>query len=158
MFIKSEGGVGFKREGRKKRKEVCRLLKEGTSRSCRFACVAFNVYRYMFGRVLNRGFVNPRVQCRRDSLHEILLNSLNRSEGSQRAPREGESLVVRVNVNGYRSILNASDADRKAETLFNSLNRSKDSQRASCGGKSLIVRVNSYRSILNAYDTGKEAI
>jgi hypothetical protein len=69
MFVESEGGVGFEREG------VCRLLDEGTSRSCRFAYVAFGVYRYMFGRVLNRGFVNPRVQCRRDSLHETLLSS-----------------------------------------------------------------------------------
>jgi hypothetical protein len=158
MFIESEGGVGFKRGGRRKRKEVCRLLKEETSRSCRFACVAFNVYRYMFGRVLNRGFVNPRVQCRRDSLHETFLNSLNKSEGSQRASRGGESLVVRVNVNGYRSILNTSDAGIEAETLFNSLNRSKGFQRALCEGESLIVRVNGYRSILDAYDTGKEAI
>jgi hypothetical protein len=95
---------------------MCRLLDEGTSRSCRFACVAFGVLRYMFGRVLNRGFVNPRVQCRRDSLHETLLNSSDRSKGSQRAPRGGESLVVRVDVNGYRSILDASDAGREAET------------------------------------------
>jgi hypothetical protein len=89
---------------------VCRLLKEGTLRSCRFACVTFNVYKYMFGRVLNRGFVNPRVRCRRDSLHETLLSSLNRSKGSQRASCGGESLIVRVD--GYRSILNASDTGR----------------------------------------------
>jgi hypothetical protein len=112
----------------------------------------------MFGRVLNRGFVNPRVQCRRDSLHETLLSSLDRSEGSQRAPRGGESLVVRVDVNGYRSILDASDAGREAETLLGSLNRSEGSQRALCGGESLVVRVNGYRSILDAYDTGREAI
>jgi hypothetical protein len=93
---------------------VCRLLEERISRSCRFACVAFSVYRYMFGRVLNREFMNPRVQCRRDSLHETFLSSLNRYEGSQRASRGGESLVVRVN--GYRSILNAYNAGREAET------------------------------------------
>jgi hypothetical protein len=137
---------------------VCRLLDKGTSRSCRFACVAFGVHRYMFGRVLNRGFVNPRVRCRRDSLHETFLSSLDRSEGSQRAPRGGESLVVRVDVNGYRSILNASDAGREAETFLGSLNRSEGSQRALCGGESLVVRVNGYRSILNEYDTGREAI
>jgi hypothetical protein len=79
MFIESKGGVGFKKKGR--REEVCRLLDKRISRSCRFACVAFDVHRYMFGRVLNRGFVNPRVQCKRDSLHKNLLNSLNRSEG-----------------------------------------------------------------------------
>jgi hypothetical protein len=158
MFIESEGGVGFKRGERRKRKEVCRLLKEETSRSCRFACVAFSVYRYMFGRVLNRGFVNPRVQCRRDSLHKTLLSSSDRSEGSQRAPREGESLIVRVNVDGYRSILNASDAGREAETLLNSLNRSEGSQLALYGGESLVVRVNGHRSILNAYNAGREAI
>jgi hypothetical protein len=105
---------------------VCQLLEEGTSRSCRFAYIAFGVHRYIFGRVLNRGFVNPRVQCRRDSLHETLLSSLDRSKGSQRAPRGGESLVVRVNVNGYR-ILDASDAGREAETLLSSLDRSKGS-------------------------------
>jgi hypothetical protein len=127
MFVESEGGVGFKRGKRRKREEVCRLLKERTSRSYRFACVAFSVYRYMFGRVLNRGFVNPRVQCRRDSLHETLLSSLNKSEGSQRASRGGESLVVRVNVNGYRSILNASNAGRETETFLGSLNRSEGS-------------------------------
>jgi hypothetical protein len=96
---------------------VCRSLEEGTSRSCRFACVAFGVHRYMFGRVLNRGFVNPRVRCRRvrcrrDSLHETLLSSSDRSEGSQRAPCGGESLVVRVD--GCRSILDAYDAGREA--------------------------------------------
>jgi hypothetical protein len=37
---------------------------------------------YMFGRVLNRGFMNPRVQCRRDSLHETFLSSSDRSKGS----------------------------------------------------------------------------
>jgi hypothetical protein len=116
MFVESEGGVGFEREGRRRREEVCRLLEERISRSCQFACVAFGVHRYMFGRVLNRGFVNPRVQCRRDSLHETLLNSSDRSEGSQRAPRGGESLVVRVDVDGYRSILDAYDAGREAET------------------------------------------
>jgi hypothetical protein len=67
----------------------------------------------MFGRVLNRGFVNPRVRCRRDLLHETLLSSLNRSKGSQRALCGGESLIVRIN--GYRSILNAYDAGREAE-------------------------------------------
>jgi hypothetical protein len=112
----------------------------------------------MFGRVLNRGFVNPRVQCRRDSLHKTFLSSLDRSKGSQRAPREDESLVVRVDVNGYRSILDASDAGRETETLFSSLNRSEGFQRALYGGESLVVRVNGYYSILDAYDTGKEAI
>jgi hypothetical protein len=67
--------------------------------------------------------VNPRVQCRRDSLYETLLSSSNRSEGSQRASRGGESLVVRVN--GYRSILNAYDAGKEAETFLGSLNRFK---------------------------------
>jgi hypothetical protein len=70
----------------------------------------------MFGRVLNRGFVNPRVQCRRDSLHETLLSSLNRSESSQRASRGGESLVVRVN--GYRSILDAYDTGKEAIWIY----------------------------------------
>jgi hypothetical protein len=42
---------------------------------------------------------------------ESLLNSLNRSEGSQRALYKGESLIARVN--GYRSILNAYDAGRE---------------------------------------------
>jgi hypothetical protein len=74
----------------------------------------FGVYRYMFGRVLNRGFVNPRVRCRRDSLHETFLSSLDRSEGSQRVLCEGESLVVRVD--GYRSILDAYNAGREAAT------------------------------------------
>jgi hypothetical protein len=58
--------------------------------------------------------VNPRVQCKRDSLHETFLSSLNRSKGSQRAPRGGESLVVRVD--GYRNILDAYDAGKEAET------------------------------------------
>jgi hypothetical protein len=48
----------------------------------------------------------------RDSLHKTLLNFLNRSEGSQRALCEGESLIVRVN--DYRSILNAYDAGKEA--------------------------------------------
>jgi hypothetical protein len=57
--------------------------------------------------------VNPRVQCyTRDSLRETLLSSSDRSEGSQRAPCGGESLVVRVD--GYRSILDAYDAGREA--------------------------------------------
>jgi hypothetical protein len=113
MFIESERGVGF--EKREKRTEkICRLLKEETSRSYRFACVAFSVHRYIFGRVLNREFVNPRVQCRRDSLHETFLSSLNKSEGFQRASREDKSLVVRVD--GYRSIFDAYDADIEAET------------------------------------------
>jgi hypothetical protein len=106
--------------------------------------------------------VNPRVRCRRvrcrrDSLHETLLNSLNRSEGSQQAPCGGESLVVRVG--GCRSILNAYDAGKEAETLLSSSDdRSEGSQRAPCGGESLVVRVNGYRSILDAYDAGREAI
>jgi hypothetical protein len=117
----------------------------------------FGVHRYMFGRVLNRGFVNPRVQRgTRDSLHKTLLSSLDRSKGSQRAPRKDESLVVRVN--GCRSILNVSNAGREAETFFSSLNRPKGFQRALCGGKSLVIRVNGYYGILNAYNTGKEAI
>jgi hypothetical protein len=112
----------------------------------------------MFGRVLNRGFVNPRVRCKRDSLHKTLLSSSDRSEGSQRALCGGESLVVRVDVNGYRSILNAYDAGKEAETFLSSLNRSEGSQRALYGGESLIVRVNGHRSILNAYNAGKKAI
>jgi hypothetical protein len=115
MFIESEGGVGFKRGGRR-REEMCRSLKERTSRSCRFACVVFGVHKYMFGRVLNREFVNPRVKCRRDSLHKTLLSSSDRSEGSQRAPCEGESLVVRVD--DYRSILNAYDAGREIIWIY----------------------------------------
>jgi hypothetical protein len=67
-------------------------------------------------------------------------------------------LVVRVNVNGYRSILNASDAGKKAETFLNSLNKSKGFQRALYESESFIVRVNSYRSIFNTYDTNKEII
>jgi hypothetical protein len=55
--------------------------------------------------------VNPRVQ-HAHSLRETLLSFLDRSKGSQRAPRGGESLVVRVN--GYRSILNAYDAGKEA--------------------------------------------
>jgi hypothetical protein len=140
---------------------MCQSLEERTSRSCRFVCVAFSVYKYMFGRVLNREFMNPRVRCRRvrckrDLLYKTLLSSLNRSEGSQRALCEGENLVVRVN--GYRSILNAYDAGKEAETFLNSLNRSEGSQRALYKGKSLIVRVNGCRNILNAYDVGKKVI
>jgi hypothetical protein len=101
--------------------------------------------------------VNPRVRCKRDSLHKTLSSS-DKSEGSQRALCGGESLVVRVNVNGYRSILNAYDAGKKAETFLSSLNRSEGSQRALYGGESLIVRVNGHRSILNAYNAGKKAI
>jgi hypothetical protein len=78
------------------------------------------------------------------------------SKGSQRAPREGKSLVVRVN--GYRNIFNASDAGKEAETFLSSLNRSKGSQRVPREDKSLVARVNGYRSILNAYDAGREAI
>jgi hypothetical protein len=138
---------------------VCRLLDEETSRSCRFVCVTFGVHRYIFGRVLNRGFVNPRVQCStHDSLHETFLSSSDRSEGSQRAPRGGESLVVRVRVDGYRSILDAYDAGKEAETLLSSSDRSEGSQWAPCGGESLVVRVDGYRSILDAYDAGREAI
>jgi hypothetical protein len=132
------------------------IIKERILRSCRFACVAFGVHRYMFGRVLNREFVNPRVQCRRDSLHKTFLSSSDRSKGSQRASRGGESLIVRVN--GCRSILNASDAGREAKTFLNSLNRSEGSQRALYRGESLIIRVNGYYSILNAYNTDKKAI
>jgi hypothetical protein len=44
------------------------------------------------------------------------------------------------------------------KTLLSSLNRSEGSQRALYKGESLVVRVkNNYRSILNAYDAGKEA-
>jgi hypothetical protein len=89
-------------------------------------------------------------------LHETFLNSLNRSEGSQRVSYEDESLIVRID--GYRSILNAYDAGREAETFLNFLNRSKGSQRALCEGESFVVRVNGYRSILNAYDAGREII
>jgi hypothetical protein len=110
MFIESKGASDLKKKEGKKR--VCRLLNKGTSRSCRFACIAFNVYRYMFGRVLNRGFMNPHVQySTRDSLHETLFNSLNKSKGSQRAPCGGESFIVRVD--GFRSILNAYDAGKE---------------------------------------------
>jgi hypothetical protein len=66
----------------------------------------------------------------RDSLHKTLLNSLNKSEGSQRASRGGESFVVRVN--SYRSILNAYNAGREAEIFLSSLNRSEGSQRVLC--------------------------
>jgi hypothetical protein len=105
--------------------------------------------------------MNPRVRCRRvrcrhDSLHETLLSSLNKSEGSQRALCGGESLIVRVD--GCRNILDVYNAGREAETFLSSLNRSKGSQRALCGGESLVVRVNGYYSILDAYDAGKEAI
>jgi hypothetical protein len=55
--------------------------------------------------------VNPRVQ-HAYSLRKTLLSSSDRSEGSQRAPRGGESLVVLVD--GYRSILDAYDAGREA--------------------------------------------
>jgi hypothetical protein len=43
-------------------------------------------------------------------------------------------------------------------TLLSSSDRSEGSQRAPCGGESPVVRVDSYRSILNAYDAGREAI
>jgi hypothetical protein len=66
--------------------------------------------------------MNP-ARSTRDSLHKTLLNSLNRSKGSQRAPRGGESLIIHVN--GYRSILNAYNAGKKAEIFLSSLNRSK---------------------------------
>jgi hypothetical protein len=56
--------------------------------------------------------VNPRVQHTRDSLHETLLNSLNKSEGSQRASRRDESLIAHVN--GYHSVFNAYDTGKKA--------------------------------------------
>jgi hypothetical protein len=88
--------------------------------------------------------------------HETLLNSLDRSEGSQRASRGGESLVAHVD--GYRSVLNAYDTGKEAKTLLSSLNRSEGSQRVLRGGESLVVRVNGYRSILNTYDAGREAI
>jgi hypothetical protein len=96
------------------------------------------------------------VQCRRDSLHETFLSSSDRSEGSQRVSRGDKSLVVRVN--GYYSILNASDAGKKAETFLNSLNKSEGSQRVLYKDESLIVRVNGYRNILNAYDISKKVI
>jgi hypothetical protein len=51
-----------------------------------------------------------------------------------------------------------STRDSLHETLLSSLNRSEGSQRALCGGESLVVRVNGFRSILNAYDAGKETI
>jgi hypothetical protein len=86
----------------------------------------------------------------------FLALQINRSEGSQRAPRGGESLVIRVK-NNYRSILNAYDAGREAETLLSSLDRSKGSQRVPRGGESLVARVASNYSILNAYDAGREA-
>jgi uncharacterized protein YktA (UPF0223 family) len=91
-----------------------------------------------------------------DSLRETLLNSSDRSEGSQRASRGGESLVAYIN--GYRSVLNAYDTGKEAETFLNSLNRFKSLQWALRGGKSLVARVNGYRSIFNAYDAGKEVI
>jgi hypothetical protein len=43
------------------------------------------------------------------------------------------------------------------ETLLSSSDRSEGSQRALCGGESLVVRVDGYRSILDAYDAGREA-
>jgi hypothetical protein len=112
------------------------IIRKGTLRSCRFAYIAFSVHRYIFSRVLNRWFVNPRVQCStRDSLRETFLSSLNRSEGFQRTLYGGESPVVRIN--SYRSILNAYDAGREAKTLLSSSDRSEGSQRSSCGGESL---------------------
>jgi hypothetical protein len=93
----------------------------------------------MFGRVLNREFMNPRVRCKRDSLYKTFLSSLNRSEGFRRALRGNKSLIVRVNVNGYRSIFNASDAGKETETFFNSLNKSEGFQRALYKDESLIV-------------------
>jgi hypothetical protein len=57
--------------------------------------------------------VNPRVQ-HAYSLRKTLLSSSDRSEGFQRASREGKSLIVRVN--GYRSILNAYDVGREADS------------------------------------------
>jgi hypothetical protein len=99
-----------------------------------------------------------RVRCKRDSLHKTFLSSLNRSEGSQRASRGGESLVIRVNINGYCSILDAYNAGKETETFLSSLNRSEGFQRVLYGGENLIIRVNSYRSILNAYNAGKETI
>jgi hypothetical protein len=128
-FVESEGSVGFEREGGRRRRSVS-IVRKGTSRSCRFACVTFGVYRYIFGRVLNRGFVNPTRIIR--AIHCVrlcLALQIDRSEGSQRAPCGGESLVVRVD--DYRSILDVYDAGREAD---------------------------SYRSILNAYDAGREAI
>jgi hypothetical protein len=92
----------------------------------------------------------------RDSPHKTLLNSSDRSEGSQRASRWGESLIAHVD--GHRSVLNAYDTGREAETLLSSLNKSEGSQRAPRGGESLVARVNGYYSILDAYDAGKEAI
>jgi hypothetical protein len=47
--------------------------------------------------------------------------------------------------------------DSSHKNFLSSLNRSEGSQRASRGDKSLIIRVNGYRSVLNAYDAGKEA-
>jgi hypothetical protein len=61
----------------------------------------------------------------RDSSHKILLSSLDRFEGSQRALRGDESLIVRVN--GYRSVLDAYDTGKEAETFLSSLNRSEGS-------------------------------
>jgi hypothetical protein len=95
---------------------MCRLLNKRTLRSCQFVYIAFNVYKYMFNRVLNRKFVNPRVRCKRvrckrDLLHKIFFSSLNRSEGFQRALCKSESFIVRVN--DYRNILDAYDAGRK---------------------------------------------
>jgi hypothetical protein len=46
--------------------------------------------------------------------------------------------------------------DRETETLLSSSDRSEGSQRALCGGESLIVRVDGHRSILDAYDAGRE--
>jgi hypothetical protein len=91
-------------------------------------------------------------------LHKIFFNFLNKSKGFQRALRENKSLIIRVNINGYRSILNASNAGKKTKTFLSSLNRFKGSQRVLCESERFIVRVNGYRSILNAYDTGKKVI
>jgi hypothetical protein len=111
--------LNLRKKEEEKREKRCRLLNEKTLRSCRFAYIAFSVYKYMFGRVLNREFMNPRVRykrvrCKRDLLYETLFNSLNRSEGFQRTLYKIESLIVRVN--DYRSILNAYDAGRETET------------------------------------------
>jgi hypothetical protein len=76
----------------------------------------------VFSRVLNREFANS-ARSTRDSLHKTFLSSLNKSEGSQRASRGSESLIIRVN--GYRSIFNAYDAGKKAETFLSSLNKSE---------------------------------
>jgi hypothetical protein len=48
-------------------------------------------------------------------------------------------------------------ANSLRETFLNSSDRSEGFQRALRRGKSLVVRVDGYRSILNAYDAGREA-